>query len=204
MKFKNIFLLVALISLSAFTTDAASLVVGFNIVKKLPKGAVVLKVAGIDYHYHKGHYYKKTPRGYVVARAPHGAVVRHLPKGHVRVVINGRIYYRYDTVFYQKGPRGYIVVKEPVSQIESETVIDESNTFVWKDGHKFELIDGEFFNETPNGLEWVAPPYGGNCETDLTPIAQVVWHEDIKYYLHNGAVFKETPSGFRLIPEPWE
>ncbi len=80
----------------------------------LPRAHSRVKVAGLTYYYHKGIFYRPGPSGYVIVRAPLGAVVPDLPPACKTVRINGKTFYSHDNIFYQKKVRGYQVVTPPV------------------------------------------------------------------------------------------
>ncbi|MBN1643356.1 MAG: SH3 domain-containing protein [Dehalococcoidales bacterium] len=79
----------------------------------LPLGFALLTIAGIEYYYHRGIYYRPLPDGYVVTTPPVGAVVIKLPPGHITFRSGGIEYYYYGNVYYNKVPSGYIVVNPP-------------------------------------------------------------------------------------------
>jgi hypothetical protein len=76
---------------------------------------VVIWHRGGRYFYHGGVFYRYRgyPPGYVVVRAPVGAIVAALAVGFTTLVIGGLTYYHYGGVHYQKVPSGYVVVEPP-------------------------------------------------------------------------------------------
>lgn len=84
------------------------------VVVGLPVGYITVLVGGARYFYYGGVFYRKRPHGYVVVRAPVGAVVVALPVGF-------ETYYYYGGVYYQKVPSGYVVVELP----PQEAVVQE-------------------------------------------------------------------------------
>ena len=76
----------------------------------LPPLAVSITVGEFPYYYHRGSFYRRGPRNYVIVPAPVGAVVTTLPKYQRVVVVGGVTYYNCDGVYYRSGPTGYIVV----------------------------------------------------------------------------------------------
>ena len=56
-------------------------------------GIVALSIAGAEFLYSAGMFYRSTPGGYVVVPAPMGAVVPALPPGYTVVYMGGRPYY---------------------------------------------------------------------------------------------------------------
>jgi len=79
----------------------------------LPIAFTLLTIAGLEYYYHQGRYYRHTETRYVVAPPPVGAVIVDLPSGHVTFWANGIQYYYYGKAYYKREPRGYIVVEPP-------------------------------------------------------------------------------------------
>ena len=178
----------------------------------LPNGAISVAVGKEKFHYHKGVYYKKTPRGYQSVKGPRGAVIRSLPRGYVRVVHKGKTYYRFNGVYYQNTPGGFIIVSDPTpttmvaptEPVVTGTLIEEVDSFtVWRDNEEFLFKEGQFFKSTPNGLVWVEPPY--DSVSSMLPTGSVsVWYQENEYYDSDGVYFKKTPVGYKVIPPPWE
>ncbi|MFA0791063.1 DUF6515 family protein [Microbulbifer echini] len=88
--------------------------IGF-IAATLPREHVRVAVGGRPYYYHGGHFYRHSPRGYVVVSAPLGASVVTLPASAVPVQVGGLTYYQYADSYYQWIPanRSYVVVAPP-------------------------------------------------------------------------------------------
>lgn len=191
-------------------TQARSTVsIGANIGVRLPNGAVTISVGDQPYHYHDGHYFKKTPRGYVTVRAPRGAALRKLPRGYSKVVIAGRTYYRNGSIYYIRSSDRYIVVDKPepvvIEKEDATSASPESSPFtVWLNGER-ELIlkNGQFFRNSPQGLIWVALPVGATAKT-LPSDCISVWYQEIEYFEKDGVHFKKTPDGYQVILPPWE
>ncbi len=85
-----------------------------RVVKVLPRGHVVVHVGKVRYHYHAGVFYRPVRGGFVVVRAPVGAIVPVLPAGYRVVHVHGRVYYSHNGVYYRpirhRGRRAYMVV----------------------------------------------------------------------------------------------
>jgi uncharacterized protein YgiM (DUF1202 family) len=79
----------------------------------LPAGHRTVYVGRSRYFYRSGVFYKHGPSGYVVVRAPIGAVIAAPPAGCRTVVVGGATYYDYNGDYYQNAPRGYVVVQAP-------------------------------------------------------------------------------------------
>jgi hypothetical protein len=84
--------------------------VGLSIGVPLPHGYLDVVVGREHYYSHRGTFYRRGPHGFVVARAPRGAIVRELPPHCARIYAGRVVYYRYGDVYYQAVPRGYMVV----------------------------------------------------------------------------------------------
>jgi hypothetical protein len=83
-------------------------------VRMVPRPYRGVIVTGLTYYYHQGMFYRPGPSGYVIVRAPLGAVVPDLPPLCQTVYINDETYYTTDTVYYTKAPGGYTVVTQPI------------------------------------------------------------------------------------------
>jgi uncharacterized protein YgiM (DUF1202 family) len=79
----------------------------------LPAGHRTVFVNRVKYFYHSGVFYRHGRSGYVVIRAPIGAVIGAPPAGYRTVVVGGATYYAYNGDYYQNGPTGYVAVQAP-------------------------------------------------------------------------------------------
>ncbi|RME70062.1 MAG: hypothetical protein D6781_07225 [Verrucomicrobia bacterium] len=183
--------------------------VGISIGVKLPHGAVRVDVGGKPYYYHRGVFYRKGPRGFVVVAPPRGAIVRTLPPHHKRVIIRGTVYYRAGDTYYRPTPGGFMVVEiadpppteAPATPPASHA--DPADFSVWLDGREYILRDGQFFQRSPEGLVWHEPPFGATAST-LPAGAESIWFQDTEYFEVDGVFFRKTPDGYRLVAPPWE
>jgi len=95
-----------------------------------PVGHKPVWVRGVRYRYHRGVFYRKRPFGYIVVRAPVGAVVAAIPIGFVTFVVGTDSYYYYGGVYYQRVPSGYVVVEPPPVAVSVDetpsTIVGES------------------------------------------------------------------------------
>jgi hypothetical protein len=92
-----------------------------HVVRRLPRGYKRTWYKSVPYYYSHGVFYRPGLSGYVVVRAPIGAIVLSLPVGYQRFWIGGSVYYAYGGYFYRSVPRGFVVV-EPPETIEFEEV----------------------------------------------------------------------------------
>ena len=76
-------------------------------------GIVALSIAGAEFLYTAGMFYRSTPAGYVIVPAPMGAVVPALPPGYTIVYMGGMPYYYYGNAYYAAAPNGYVVTAPP-------------------------------------------------------------------------------------------
>ena len=76
-------------------------------------GIVALSIAGAEFLYTAGMFYRTTPAGYVIVPAPMGAVVPALPPGYTVVYMGGAPYYYYGNTYYAPAPNGYVVTAPP-------------------------------------------------------------------------------------------
>jgi uncharacterized protein YgiM (DUF1202 family) len=79
----------------------------------LPAGHRTVYVGRSRYFYGSGVFYRHGPSGYVVVRAPIGAVIAAPPASCRTVVVGGATYYDYNGDYYQNAPAGYVVVQSP-------------------------------------------------------------------------------------------
>ena len=90
----------------------------------LPAPYSGVDVNGKKYYYAFGTFFEPTPSGYLVVRAPKGALVDRLPLGHAWLTVAGRVYYAYNGDFYvwdDKGA-GYLAVDKP-SEIDQRVAV---------------------------------------------------------------------------------
>lgn len=80
---------------------------------RLPKGHWSVRQGHSNYFYHRGTFYRRGPSGYVVVKAPVGAVVLGLPFGYHRFFLGGGLYFTFGGVYYRRVPAGYVVVEPP-------------------------------------------------------------------------------------------
>jgi Family of unknown function (DUF6515)/Bacterial SH3 domain len=90
------------------------------IIKTLPRGSRTVVLNRERYHIHAGHYYRDTPRGYLLVRPPLGFILADLPFGYFRVTFGGLDYFVWDNVFYRHTTRGYQVVQTPAGYEETD------------------------------------------------------------------------------------
>ena len=78
----------ALLTVAAlFTAPAlwADVRVGVSLGFELPHGYAEVRVGHDHYYTHRGVFYQRGPHGYVVVRAPRGAILRTLPPYCTRI-----------------------------------------------------------------------------------------------------------------------
>ena len=92
-----------------------------HVVQKLPRGYKRVWYNRVPYYYERGVFYRPGASGYIVVRAPIGAIVISLPAGYQRIWIDGSFYYAYGGYFYRRVLGAYVVV-EPPDNIEFEEV----------------------------------------------------------------------------------
>ncbi|MFC1666547.1 DUF6515 family protein [Candidatus Omnitrophota bacterium] len=119
--------------------------------------AKVIIHAGVEYYYHHGYFYKRTPSGYIIVDAPRGAIVTALPKGHKTIVIKGNAYYYYNDIYYVRKKGRYIVIPDPVYEIvelPKEVKVIESNSKDSEDSYTVNIpnANGSYTAVTLNKL----------------------------------------------------
>lgn len=92
----------------------------------VPLGFALLTIAGIEYYYHRGIYYRPLPHGYIVTTPPVGAVIVDLPPGYATFRTGGVQYYYYGNVYYTRVPSGYIVVNPPYETSPANVAVYQS------------------------------------------------------------------------------
>lgn len=224
------FLLLALTGVGAVAVPVAKaeahVDVGVSIGVPFRHGYAVVSVGPDRYYYHRGVFYRPGHHGYVVVRAPRGAIVRELPPFHSRVYVGSTVYYRYGDVFYQPCPEGYVVVDSPlvvatppstvvVTQTPpaqpapapaapaSSAVVGDDYQTVWVGDVQYQFKDGQFFKKTADGLVWAEAPVGAITKA-LPQDAKSVWYQDIEYFECDDVYFRKTPEGYKVVLAPWK
>jgi hypothetical protein len=88
-----------------------------HVVQSLPRGYKRIWYRREPYYFFGGVFYRPTLSGFVVVKAPVGAIVISLPVGYQRLWYDDTVYYIYDGTFYRQIPAGYIVVEPPPALI---------------------------------------------------------------------------------------
>ena len=117
------------------TTSVTTYRPGYT-VNVLPGGHRSEVIAGTNYYYYNGNYYRRSGTNYVVVDAPRSSryydeytqygnrtyhnhadgsshVVSELPRGYTTVDYRGEPYYRYQDRYYRRQGSGYVVVASP-------------------------------------------------------------------------------------------
>jgi len=89
-----------------------------RVVVGLPATHRTVLIKRQKYFFHSGVFYQRGPGGYVVVRAPIGAIVATIPLGFLTFAVGDMTYYYYGGVYYRKVPAGHLVVEPP-----SDTVV---------------------------------------------------------------------------------
>ena len=90
-------------------------------VRNLPDDVSTVIIAGIEYYFWEGMFYRPIAGQYVVVPAPIGAVVTGIPPGGQVIVVDGVPYYNVNGVTYMNTPVGYQVVPPPTTVIVRDT-----------------------------------------------------------------------------------
>lgn len=99
-------------------------------IARLPGAYVSLAVAGAEFFYCAGLYYRYSTAGYVVIEPPLGAVIPVLPDGYTVVYVNGLPYYYYASTYYTVAPSGGYVVVSPAVETTTTVVTTPATTVV--------------------------------------------------------------------------
>jgi Family of unknown function (DUF6515)/Bacterial SH3 domain len=89
-------------------------------VVRLPPRHRNLMVNRTRYFFDSGIFYREGPRGYVVVRAPLGAILASVPVGSVTFALGGTPYWYYSGAYYRRVPSGYTVVDAPPNAVIAE------------------------------------------------------------------------------------
>ncbi|HUL52952.1 MAG TPA: DUF6515 family protein [Opitutaceae bacterium] len=178
--------------------------VGVAIGVPLPHGYLDIVVGRDHYYSYRGVFYRRGPHGYMVVRAPRGAVVRVLPPHCARIYAGNVVYYRFGDVYYQPVRQGYVVVDPPTTvTLPPAPPPAEEYQSVWVGQTEFQFKDGQFFQKTPDGLVWVEAPLGAITRT-LPSDATSVWYQDTEFFECDNVYFRKTPEGYKVVPKPWK
>lgn len=94
-----------------------------RVVGKLPAKHRRVVVGRHNYFFHHGVFYRQGPGGYVVVRAPIGAIVATIPYGYLTFGVGDLTYFYYGGMYYRQVPSGYMVVESPPETV----VVQESS-----------------------------------------------------------------------------
>ena len=188
---------------AAPSLHAADVRVGVSVGLELPHGYAEIRVGRDHYYEHRGVFYQRGPRGYVVVRAPRGAIVRALPPYYTRIYVGNVMYYRFGEVYYQPVRNGYVVVDQPAMAVPPPMRAVEDYQKVYVGQAEYLFKDGQFFMKTPDGMVWVKAPIGA-ITPELPPDAKSVWYQDVEYFDCDDVYFRKTPQGYRVVETPWK
>jgi hypothetical protein len=178
--------------------------VGVSIGIPLPHGYLDVVVGKEHFYSYRGVFYRRGPHGFMVVRAPRGALLRVLPPHCVRIYAGNVIYYRFGDVYYQQVPQGYVVVDPPAAvSLPPPLPPAEEYQSVWVGQTEYQFKDGQFFQKTPDGLVWVEAPLGAITRI-LPSDATSVWYQDTEYFECDNVYFRKTPEGYKVVPKPWK
>ncbi len=99
---------------------------GRNVVRLPPKHRKLM-VNRTRYFFDSGIFYRRGPRGYVIVRAPVGAILAGVPVGSVTFSLGNTPYWYYGGVYYRRVPSGYIVVDAPPDAVITQESDDRDD-----------------------------------------------------------------------------
>ena len=196
-------LTLAVSALSAVPAAQADVRMGVSVGVELPRGYSEVRVGRDRYYTQRGVFYQRGPRGYVVVRAPRGAVIRSLPPHYTRIYVGSTVYYRYGDVYYQPARDGYVVVDAPAAQPLPPARPVEDYQSVWVGKQEYLFKDGQFFMKTPDGMVWTPAPMGA-ITRDLPSDARSVWYQNEEFFESDEVYFHKTPAGYEVVAAPWK
>jgi len=182
---------------------AADVRVGVSVGFELPHGYAEIRVGREHYYEHRGVFYQHGPRGYIVVRAPRGAIVHTLPPYYTRIYVGNVVYYRFGEVYYQPVREGYVVVDGPVMATPPPMNPVEEYQSVYVGQAEYKFKNGQFFIKTPDGMVWVKAPIGA-ITLNLPSDAKSVWYQEVEYFDCDDVYFRKTPEGYKVIEAPWK
>ncbi|MCD4665863.1 MAG: DUF6515 family protein [Bacteroidales bacterium] len=121
-----------------------------TVVASFGYGYVNIKFKHINYHFHKGVFYKPTGSQFIVARAPIGIRVRILPVGYRKIFIRNRPYFYYYGTYYceTENSEEFEVVEAPLgAEIDAIPEGYETLTF---DDIEYYLLDDVYYEPGVN------------------------------------------------------
>jgi hypothetical protein len=98
-----------------------------RVVGNLPANPREIFVGRQKYFFHQGVFYGQGPGGYVVIRAPIGAIVATIPMGFLTFAVAERTYFYYGGIYYRQVPSGYMVVESPPETVVVQESSDETD-----------------------------------------------------------------------------
>jgi len=169
----------------------------------LPNGYLDVVVGKEHYYSYRGNFYRHGPRGFMMVRAPRGAVIGELPPRCARIYVGNVVYYRYGDVFYRAAPGGYVVVDAPaVSSLPPPPPPAVEYQSAWAGSTEYLFKDGQFFQRTPEGLVWAEPPLGAVMKAPPAD-ATSVWYQDNEFLECGSVYFRKSPDGYKVVRKPW-
>lgn len=99
----------------------------------LPSSYIRIYVGGYPYFYFSGVFYRSYSGGYVVVRAPIGAIVTVLPIGFIEFYLGGVIYYYVNDTYYiwDDARVAYVVVEKPAGADEAISESTQGRLFAY-------------------------------------------------------------------------
>jgi len=99
----------------------------------LPHSHVRIFIHGLPYFYFGGVFYRYHSSGYIVVRAPIGAIVQVLPVGFIAFNLGGFTYYYVNDVYYtwDDDQEAYVVVEKPDDADAAIVEATEDRLFVY-------------------------------------------------------------------------
>lgn len=82
---------------------------------RLPHGFFGITFGGTRFYLHGGVFHRRVRGGFIVVKAPYGAVIKTLPHGYHIIHQGSHTYYHYNDTYYaiNESGAGYVVVPDP-------------------------------------------------------------------------------------------
>jgi len=98
-----------------------------RVVVTLPPKHRKVVVRRHPYFFHQGVFYQPGSGGYVVVKAPIGAIVATIPYGYITFGIGNLTYFYYGGIYYRRVPTGYMVVESPPETVIIQESLEETD-----------------------------------------------------------------------------
>ena len=176
--------------------------VGLSVGIPLPHGYVDVVVGREHYYSYRGVFYRRGPRGFVVVRAPRGAILRELPPHCARIYV-GASFITGMAMFITSRCRGATWWWTPRrSDPPPPPPADGVPIGLGGPAPSTCSRTGSSSRRPRTGMVWREAPLGAVTKT-LPPDATSIWYQDNEYFECDNVYFRKTPDGYKVVPRPF-